>query len=99
MGQQITLILCLDPRRRQCRAGAKAANCPADLPALGNLCIPKGVRRIRNSENTSMSKSIVLAIVVAVVIIGGFGAYFARDGIEKDQEPGQSEPHSLQTAQ
>jgi len=46
-----------------------------------------------------MSKSIVLALVVAVVIIGGIFGYITRDGIETEQTPSQSDGTALQTAQ
>ncbi|HEV7416710.1 hypothetical protein [Tianweitania sediminis] len=46
-----------------------------------------------------MRKSVILAIAVAVVIIGGIVVYLARGGIETEQVPGQDAPPASETIQ
>jgi hypothetical protein len=56
------------------------------------------VRLPVKSRGKMMSKAVLLAVVVFAVIVGGIGWYLTRDGIEMDQEPGQTAPQRLQQA-
>jgi hypothetical protein len=52
-----------------------------------------------HSREKIMRKSVILAIAVAVVIIGGIVVYLARGGIETEQVPGQDAPPASETIQ